>query len=162
MNELVMLDVLLALLVMTVLFVGAQLKAYLPAYTAEKGKNLATKEDVGAITRQVEGVKDAISLDAKRREIVAGVADFVILYKTVPVSPDAHTYEQLLKLEAEYYRLVMWLPTDVLSVMNKMLVETSPARPDAKDLILAARRAILGSEAGDFAIAEIAHMTRFK
>jgi len=33
------------------------LKSYIPAYLSEKGKNLATKEDVGAITEKVEAVK---------------------------------------------------------------------------------------------------------
>jgi hypothetical protein len=33
------------------------LKSYIPAYLSEKGKNLATKEDVGAITEEVESVK---------------------------------------------------------------------------------------------------------
>jgi len=33
------------------------IKSYIPAYLSEKGKNLATKEDVGAITKEVEAVK---------------------------------------------------------------------------------------------------------
>jgi hypothetical protein len=33
------------------------LKRYLSAYVDEKGKNLATKEDIGAITREVEAVR---------------------------------------------------------------------------------------------------------
>jgi hypothetical protein len=33
------------------------LKSYLSSYVEEKGKNLATKEDVGAITREVERVR---------------------------------------------------------------------------------------------------------
>ncbi|WHZ23301.1 MAG: hypothetical protein OJF47_002413 [Nitrospira sp.] len=36
---------------------GLLLYRYLPAYAAEKGKNLATKEDIAEITRQIEGVK---------------------------------------------------------------------------------------------------------
>lgn len=36
---------------------GLLLKHYLPSYLTEKGKNLATKEDVEEITRKVEGVK---------------------------------------------------------------------------------------------------------
>lgn len=34
---------------------------YLPAYFSEKGKNLATKEDIAAITRQVEAVRHEYS-----------------------------------------------------------------------------------------------------
>jgi hypothetical protein len=33
------------------------IRSYIPAYLSEKGKNLATKEDVGAITEEVEAVK---------------------------------------------------------------------------------------------------------
>ena len=33
------------------------LKHYLPAYLSEKGKNLATKEDIAEITREVERVR---------------------------------------------------------------------------------------------------------
>ena len=33
------------------------IKSYIPAYLSEKGKNLATKEDVGAITEEIEAVK---------------------------------------------------------------------------------------------------------
>lgn len=47
---------------------GLLLKNYLPAYATEKGKNLATKEDIEEITRKVEGVKDEF---AKSREEIA-------------------------------------------------------------------------------------------
>ena len=45
-------------------------RRYLPAYTAEKGKNLATKEDIGEITGIVEGVR---SQHATELELVRGV-----------------------------------------------------------------------------------------
>jgi hypothetical protein len=37
------------------------IKSYIPAYLSEKGKNLATKEDIGAITNEVEAVKSGYS-----------------------------------------------------------------------------------------------------
>lgn len=36
---------------------GLLLYRYLPAYAGQKGKNLATKEDIAEITRRIEGVK---------------------------------------------------------------------------------------------------------
>lgn len=36
-------------------------KSYIPAYLEEKGRNQATKEDIGAITREVESIKSALS-----------------------------------------------------------------------------------------------------
>ena len=48
----------LDLLVLAALLVGALwLRSYLTTYLGEKGKNLATKEDIGALTHQVEAVK---------------------------------------------------------------------------------------------------------
>jgi len=42
-----------------VLFIvaGLLLRSYLPAYFSEKGKNLATKEDVQEITKKVESIR---------------------------------------------------------------------------------------------------------
>ncbi len=39
------------------LLVSYLFKSYLPSYFAEKGKNLATKEDIGLITNEIEKVK---------------------------------------------------------------------------------------------------------
>ena len=48
-----------------IILIGAILlvKSYLPKYFEEKGKNLATKEDIGAITDEVEKVKTQYSKD---------------------------------------------------------------------------------------------------
>jgi hypothetical protein len=46
---------------------GLMARRYLPAYVAEKGKNLATKEDIEEITRIIEGVR---SQSAAQLELV--------------------------------------------------------------------------------------------
>ncbi len=48
---------------------GLMAQRYLPAYVAQKGKNLATKEDIGEITRIVEGIR---SQNATELELVRG------------------------------------------------------------------------------------------
>lgn len=50
---------------------GLLLKGYLPGYAREKGKNLATKEDVEAITDKVESVKSqhAASLETIKAKL---------------------------------------------------------------------------------------------
>ena len=45
------------LLLVLVFCGGAFLGKYLPSYLSQKGKNLATQEDIGKITREVEQVK---------------------------------------------------------------------------------------------------------
>jgi hypothetical protein len=42
------------------LVAGWFIKSYFPSYLAEKGKNLATKEDIREITEKIEGVKEAL------------------------------------------------------------------------------------------------------
>lgn len=66
-----------------ILILGLLIYKYLPSYIIEKGKNLATKEDIGDITRKVEEVKAEFikvscehqirfsKLHEKRAEIIA-------------------------------------------------------------------------------------------
>lgn len=48
------------LLVLTVMIIAGFKRFYFPEYLKEKGKNLATKEDVEVITKKIESVKGAI------------------------------------------------------------------------------------------------------
>jgi len=45
---------------------GLLLKSYLPGYAREKGKNLATKEDVEEITHKIESVRSQYTSDAEK------------------------------------------------------------------------------------------------
>lgn len=45
------------LLAVAVFLIGLFVKNYLPSYMDEKGKNLATKEDIEGITRKTEEVQ---------------------------------------------------------------------------------------------------------
>jgi len=45
------------LVLAAVVIVGLLLKNYLPPYLTEKGKNLATKEDIEEITNKIERVR---------------------------------------------------------------------------------------------------------
>lgn len=46
--------------------VALTLKAYLPSYLKEKGRNLATKEDIGGITQQIEQIRTQHALEIER------------------------------------------------------------------------------------------------
>ncbi len=50
------------------LLAGWMLKDYVPGYARKKGENLATKEDIEAITQKVESVKASVSLGAEREK----------------------------------------------------------------------------------------------
>ena len=64
-----MLEILVAVLFLLAIGVGILLwRSFFPSYLSEKGKNLATKEDIAEITRQVEGVKEFYSTRLKELE----------------------------------------------------------------------------------------------
>ena len=52
--------------------VGLLLYRYLPAYTSEKGKNLATKEDIADITKRIEEVKSTYAHELEAVRAVIG------------------------------------------------------------------------------------------
>ncbi|MEM0544145.1 hypothetical protein WFZ85_16285 [Flavobacterium sp. j3] len=50
-------------IVLEIIIIGLGLYlAFIKSYREEKGKNLATKEDISAITKQIEGVKSEIEI----------------------------------------------------------------------------------------------------
>ena len=153
---------------------GLILRKHLPAYFQEKGKNLATKEDIEEITGKVEAVrayyarqieisKHEISLMAKRRELSAQVVDLINRYKELPPAGTEQDEQQLRLLEQDYYKLVPWIPTDVLEALNSLFSRSVAVddKPDPKDVIVAVRQAILKGDSGDFTGADIVHFVGF-
>jgi len=64
-----MLELITALLLILAAGVALLLwRSYFPSYLTEKGKNLATREDIAAITKQVEDVKELYSKRLKELE----------------------------------------------------------------------------------------------
>ena len=47
-------------------FAGLVLREYLPGYLREKGKNLATKEDIAGITREIEAIRNTYATEIER------------------------------------------------------------------------------------------------
>ena len=64
-----MIEAMLLISVLLAIGVGLLLwRSYLPAYASKKGENLATQEDIGAITREVEQVKALFATQLKSLE----------------------------------------------------------------------------------------------
>jgi len=150
------------------------LRKYLPTYFQEKGKNLATKEDIKEITdkvesvktdyaRQLESFKYEIALLEKRRELSAQVVDLINRYKELPPKGEEGNTEQLRSFEQDYYKLIPWIPTDILKSLNLLFSESKPGvpKPDVKDVIISVRKAILKDESGDFKGGDIIHFVGF-
>ena len=63
--------ILIGLQVLILLGIGSLFlfRKYLFSYSSEKGKNLATKEDIGDITRKVEDVKTGYITEIERLKV---------------------------------------------------------------------------------------------
>jgi hypothetical protein len=152
-----------------ILFVGGLLfRNYLPNYFKEKGKNLATKEDIKEITDKVEAVKahylkqvelykQELGLMEKRRELSAQVVELINRYKEIP--PEQPDKELLRKFEQDYWKLIPWIPTEILKALNSLFAGSVPTneKPDVKDVIIAVRQAILKEDSGDVKGEDIVH-----
>ena len=135
--------VLLTLQAMTLLIIGWFIKNYFPSYLKEKGKNLATKEDIGGITAEIERTKItyASELERTKNELQGGIerlkADlqqhseaitkrrevYHEIVKSIGVltSSRAYTPEQKDKFLDDYSTLWLWAPDEVITAINTIL-----------------------------------------
>lgn len=109
------------------------LRSYLPAYFSEKAKNLATKEDVAAITTEVEGVraefaKESVLLE-KRREVYERITDGLRVF----ISGHEATESQKNAFHSAYSACWLWAPDEILQNLNRFIrmQQEITADPDA-------------------------------
>ena len=159
-------------IVVLIIILPLFLKKYLPAYFNEKGKNLATKEDIKEITDKVESVKSNYAKDIeafkreldsleKRKEIGAQVIDLINRYKELPKNASDDVMRDF---EKEYYKLIPWIPSEILQILNNLFQEETEhrKRPDIKDVIIDVRKAILGNQCGDFKGMDLVHFVEYQ
>lgn len=61
------------LVLIGVVVIGLLVRSFLPSYAKQKGKNLATKEDISEITSKVEEVRSQHTAQLERLKIDLGV-----------------------------------------------------------------------------------------
>jgi len=134
---------------MLAILVGFLVKAYLPSYVREKGKNLATKEDIAEITRLVERVRAEISNESvlieKRREVYERISDSLRIFiagHTASVNEKEHFH-------SAYAACWLWAPDHVLENLNKFIrmqqdVAVNPSKYTQDDLKYLYGEIILG------------------
>src|SRR5215471_10590561 len=66
---------------------------YLATYLGEKGKNLATKEDIAAITKKIESVKALYAYDAEKSKNQATKEDIATITREVESVKAVYTGE---------------------------------------------------------------------
>ena len=115
-----------------IIIVGLILRSYLPSYFTEKGKNLATKEDIGLITEKIEKVRSQYisdieklksSLEDEARRVEKRRDVYEKITKSLRIFITGHPSHQDQKdgfLNA-YAAAWLWAPDEVLKTLNHFL-----------------------------------------
>jgi hypothetical protein len=109
------------LFLMVAFVLGAVARSFFGSYGAEKGKNLATREDVAEITRRVEAVRTEFhsqsSVLEMRRRLYERVADSLRIFTA---GHQAGREEREAFLSA-YSACWLWAPDEVIGLLNSFL-----------------------------------------
>lgn len=109
-----------ATLILTILL-GLLFSIYLPSYTKEKAKNLATKEDIEDITNMVESVRAEFAKEShlleKRREVYERISDSLRIF----IDGHNNCSQQQNAFHSAYSACWLWAPDDVLINLNKFI-----------------------------------------
>lgn len=108
------------------------LRTHLPSYLAEKGKNLASKEDLANLTEIVEGIKALHLADLERvkaallsqgqiTERRRRVYEQMCLALRVFIAGHGSASEAKERFHEAYAAAWLWASDDVLSALNKFL-----------------------------------------
>jgi hypothetical protein len=123
-----------------VVIIGLLLKNYLPSYLTEKGKNLATKEDIEQITSKIERIKaqyvseiENLKADlqnesqvlSRRRDVYDSIAKSLNVF----IEGRADTEDQKKEFLKAYASTWLWAPDPVIRALNAFidLVTVSPS-----------------------------------
>ncbi|WP_140636188.1 hypothetical protein [Methylibium rhizosphaerae] len=125
-----------------VLIGGLLLRSYVPSYLSEKGKNLASKEDLAHLTGVVEGVKAMHAADIerikaalqsegqvteRRRKVYEDMATALSVF----ISGHDSTQEAQSRFHAAHSAAWLWAPDEVLEPLNRFLALLAPD-PDGR------------------------------
>jgi hypothetical protein len=123
-----------------VIIIGLLLKHYLPSYLTEKGKNLATKEDIEEITNKIERVKSQYVSEieklkaelqnqsqvlSRRREVYDNIAKSLNVFLAGRVD----TEEQKKKFLEAYASTWLWAPDPVVKALNNFIDLVTISQP---------------------------------
>lgn len=99
------------------LLIGFMLGSYLPSYFKQKGKNLATVEDIGKITRLQEEVKNIFhsSLEEQKSELNAKLEELKHQQNKLLKDYELYTVKRF-EYYPEFYKEIQWSISNVKSL----------------------------------------------
>lgn len=102
----------------TAVIISLLLNKFLPAYFSEKGKNLATKEDISQITEKIESVKSIYNNEDKILEKRRQIYEEIVSSLRIFISGHGVSDEQKEKFYEAYASAWLWAPDSVLTELN--------------------------------------------
>lgn len=102
----------------TAVIISLLLNKFLPGYLSEKGKNLATKEDISQITEKIERVKSIYSNEDKVLERRRQIYEEIVSALRIFISGHEISTEQKEKFYEAYASAWLWAPDSVLIKLN--------------------------------------------
>jgi hypothetical protein len=117
---------------------GLYFRNYLPSYYSEKGKNIATKEDVQELTRLVESVRAEYAINIEKYKSDLSSDNLVVekrrlvyekMCKSLGVFIEGHNDSQADKDEfySAYGASWLWASDTVLMSVNQLLIQNIKA-----------------------------------
>lgn len=111
------------------------------SYLKEKGKNLATKEDIEEITKKIESIKHDYN-----RQLEEFKQEQLIRYKAEIVAELIAEWldkpEDIKRLNKLSFEAFIWLPDDICNELSKLLSHKSDAKP-YRDVLIDTRKYLL-------------------
>lgn len=112
---------------------GVLIRGYLPSYVAEKGKNLASKEDLAHLTdlvertkalhiSEIERLKAGLLAEGQVTERRRRVYEEMCVALRVFISGHGNTSEMQDRFHAAYAAAWLWASDDVLVALNRFVV----------------------------------------
>ena len=102
----------------TAVIISLLLNKFLPGYLSEKGKNLATKEDISKKKKKIESVKSIYSNEDKVLERRRQIYEEIVSALRIFISGHGISTEQKEKFYEAYASAWLWAPDSVLIKLN--------------------------------------------
>jgi hypothetical protein len=132
----------------TAVIISLLINKFLPAYFSEKGKNLATKEDVSLITEKIEKIKSIYSNEDKVLEKKRQIYEEIVSSLKIFISGHGISKEQKEKFYEAYASAWLWAPDSVLSKLN-IFIEQQIKYAEKKEV---ASQEIMKKQYGDIVL----------
>jgi len=126
------------------------------AFVALVTKSIYQEALATEFKKQLEDYKEMLKWENAKKEKATAVAKVVTLAIVDEYDPNFDNNRHLLELQQEYWQLALWLDTETLRKLDKLLSKETPIEFALKETLVAVRKLIQGKE-DDYSSDEMLH-----